>query len=84
MSLVDLSQYDKPTTNAQTNHKVELIDNLSGERRTIVDTGEGSERLMIDFLKGRRKLESIPKISEVTEAVSRQDLMELGIPLPEV
>lgn len=78
MSFVDLSLYDKPTTKA-TKPGIELIDNHSGERRIIVDTGEGSERLMVDFLKGKRNLESIPGIVVRNNIDGRQDLVDLGI-----
>jgi len=83
MSLVDLSQYDKPTTNAQNNRGVELIDSHNGERRTIMDTGESSERLMVDFLRGRKKIDSIPKAVNTTGVEVRQDLQDLGMVSPE-
>ena len=84
MSFVDLSPYDRPTTNAQTNRGVELIDNHNGERRTVLDTGEYSERLMIDFLSGRRKIDSIPQNTRSVQEVVRQDLIDLGLDVPKV
>lgn len=78
MSFVDLSEYDKPTTHAS-ERGIELVDNVNGQRKTVHDFGVETEKLLVDFLRGRIRLDEVPGRVTLEEDVVAQDLKELGV-----
>lgn len=76
MSFVDLSEY-KSTKAPE--REVELVDNHTGVRRRVLNVGKELDGLLVDFLRGRISIESIPVRGELDKETARRDLIDLDI-----